>query len=124
MADGRYFPVAGFQVMNVMSILDGMLLLLYTKHKAAPKNHAHLYRPLHTENSLQISFGGAQSNNPHIDMQPLCIPTMQLMIHNLILSLSIRRIDESSNARYLKLLFIFAAGGGVVDLSLFVLKHE
>ena len=42
MADGRISQWEKLRVMNVMSILDGMLLLLYTKYKAAPKNHAHL----------------------------------------------------------------------------------
>ena len=49
---------------------------------------------------------------------------MQLMIHNLILSLSIRRIDEFLNARYLAFFYIFAADGGAVYLSLLVPKHE
>lgn len=57
-------------------------------------------------------------------MRLLCIPTMYLMIHNLILSLSMRKLDEILNARYLAFFFIFAADGGVVYFSLLVPKHE
>ena len=46
-----YILVAGLKVVHAVNIRWNALTFVY-EHKAAPKNHAHVSRPLHIQNSL------------------------------------------------------------------------